>query len=76
MKVKLKNKIRWLPKQKTIIYQSVTITIFKCVVSIKLFTWNTITIMGVQDKNTKSGIKSKTYLKGKILRELEKLDID
>ena len=49
---------------------------FKSLVSIKLFTWNTVTIMGVQDKNTKNSIKSKNYPKSKTLREFKKLYID
>ena len=32
---------------------------FKSLMSFKLFTWNTITIMGIQDKNTKNNIGSK-----------------
>ena len=31
---------------------------FKSLVCIKLFTWNTMIIMGIQDKNTKNSIKS------------------
>ena len=46
---------------------------FKSLVSIKLFTWNIITIMGMQDRNTKNSIKSKNYHKSKTLREFEKL---
>ena len=38
----------------------------KGMVSIKLFAWNAITTMGIQDKNTKNSIK----------RELKKLDIN
>ena len=49
---------------------------FKSLVSIKLFTWNIITIMGTQDKNTKNSIKSKNYHKSKTLKEFEKLYID
>ena len=49
---------------------------FKSMVSIKLFTWNTITIKGIEDKNTKNSINSKNYPKSRTLRELEKLDID
>ena len=49
---------------------------FKSLVYIGLFTSNTITIMGIQDKNTKNSIKSKSYPKDRTLRELEKLDID
>ena len=45
-------------------------------VSIKLFTWNIITIIGIQDKNTKNSIKSKNYHKSKTLKELKKLYID
>ena len=40
------------------------------------FSSNTITITGIQDKNTKNSIKSNNYPKSKTLRELEKLDID
>ena len=43
--------------------------------SIKLFTWNTITMMGVQEKNAKNSIKSKNYPKSKTLRKLEKLTL-
>ena len=32
--------------------------------------------MGIQDKNTKNSIKSKTYPKSKTLIEFKKLDID
>ena len=49
---------------------------FKSLVSIELFAWNTITIMGIQDKNTKNSIKSKDCPKSKTPRELEKLCID
>ena len=49
---------------------------FKSLVSIKHFTLNTITIMGIQDKNMKNSIKSKNYRKSKTLREFEKLYID
>ena len=50
--------------------------IFKSLASIKLFTWNTIIMMGIQDKNTKNGIKSNNYPKRETLREPEKLNID
>ena len=40
---------------------------FKSLVCIKLFTSNTITKMGIQDKNTKNSIKSKNYPKSKAL---------
>ena len=43
---------------------------------LSFFTWNTITIMGIQDKNTKNNIKSKNYPKIKTLRELEEFDIN
>ena len=48
---------------------------FKSLVSIKLFTWNIITITGIQDKNIKNSmkLKSKNYHKP---REFEKLYID
>ena len=46
---------------------------FISLVSIKLFTWNIKTVMGIQDKNMKNRIKSK---KSKTLREFEKLYID
>ena len=49
---------------------------FKSLVSIKLFTGNTFTIMKIQDKNMRNSIKSKNHLKSKTMRELEKLDID
>ena len=42
----------------------------------KLESIKTITIIGIQDKNTKSSIKSKNCLKSKTLRELENLEID
>ena len=42
----------------------------------KLFTWTTITIMGIQDKNTKNSIRSKKYPKSRTLREPEKFEID
>ena len=46
---------------------------FKSLLSITLFTSTTITIMGIQDKNTKNSIKSENYPKSKTLRELENL---
>ena len=49
---------------------------FKSLVCISFFTGNAITIMRIQDKNTKTSIKSKNYLKSKTLKELEILDID
>ena len=49
---------------------------FKSLVSIKRFTSNIITIMGIQDKNTKNSIKSKNYHKSKTLREFEELYIE
>ena len=49
---------------------------FKSLVSIKFFTWNMITKMGIQDKNTKNSIKSNNYHTSKTLREFEKLYID
>ena len=36
----------------------------------------TITIKGIQDKDTTNNIKSKNYLKNKTLRWLKRLDID
>ena len=47
---------------------------FKSVVSIKLFTWNTITVKGIEDKNTKNSIKSKNYHKSKRLENLPLID--
>ena len=44
---------------------------FKSLVSIKFFTCNIITKMGIQDKNTKNSIKSKNYHTSKTLREFE-----
>ena len=49
---------------------------FQSQASIKLFTWILIVTMGIQDKNKKNSIESKNYPKIKILRELEKFDID
>ena len=49
---------------------------FKSLVSIKRFTWNIITMMGIQDKNTKNSMKSKNYHKSKALKEFEKLYMD
>ena len=48
----------------------------KALVSIKLFTLNSIIVMEKWDKNPKIGIKSKNYLKSITLREFEILDID
>ena len=48
---------------------------FKSLVSIRLFTRNIITIMGIQDKNTKNSIKSKNYHKSKTLKEFENLTL-
>ena len=45
---------------------------FKNLVPTKLFTWNTVTIMGIEDKNTKNSIKSKKYPKGKTPEEVRK----
>ena len=44
--------------------------------SIKLVNRITITLTGIQDKNTKNTIKSKNYPKNNTLREPEKLDVD
>ena len=45
-----------------------------CLLSV--FTWNTITKMGIQNKDIKNSTKSKNYTKSKTLSEIEKLDID
>ena len=90
MKTKLKDRGRWLPEKSLLFindYPEYEMCCFKRKMSVPkrlidskawypLSFLLEITVMGIEDKNTKNSIKSKNYPKSKTLRELEKLDID